>query len=88
MKNGLYAVRDNVARIYFPPFMANNDDVAIRQFNFSCRDSKSSIHQSPDDYDLVRVGYYDQETGSIMSCDVDIIARGFDYGKEKNFDEV
>lgn len=88
MKNGLYAVRDNVARIYFPPFMANNDDVAIRQFDFACRDSQSSIYQSPGDYDLCRVGYYDQETGFITICEVDIIARGFDYGKETSFNEV
>lgn len=88
MKQGLYAVRDNVARIYFPPFMANNDDVAIRQFNFACGDINSPLAKSPGDYDCCRVGYYDQETGFITICEVDIIARGFDFGKETNFDEV
>lgn len=88
MENGIYAIRDNVARIFHAPFMALNDEVAIRDFDIACDNDQSPLHYRPGDYDLYHIANFDQLTGQTVGIQPDIIARGFDHGKETDFNEV
>lgn len=51
---GLYVIKDKVADDVGPVFSAKNDGVAKRHYN----DSISQV-KYPDDYQLIRVGYFD-----------------------------
>lgn len=65
MKLNFYAVKDLMTERYMNPALAENDDVAIRQF-------KSNINHinlwkdNPSDYDLMCVGSFDDESGEVI----------------------
>lgn len=60
-----YAVRDLMTERFMAPALASSDQEAIRQF-------KSNINHinlwkdNPQDFDLWKLGTYDDETGEIM----------------------
>lgn len=64
MKN-LYCVYDKVAGVYNAPFVAENDETAIRAFNHAMSNSPFS-----QDMSLYRLGvFHDDSDGSISALD-------------------
>lgn len=62
MKLTIYSMFDRVSRSHGEPFVAVNDDIAKRRFNFI-------MSQSPmvaQDMQLFKLGEYDTETGAIV----------------------
>ena len=65
MKLFFYAVKDLMTERYMSPALSESDEVATRQF-------KSNINHinlwkdNPQDFDLWRLGTYDDETGEIL----------------------
>lgn len=67
MKN-LYTILDKKAQTHSEPFTTENDETATRLFSNTVnapRDRDSSISQYPGDFDLLHIGYYDLEQGTI-----------------------
>lgn len=64
MKYGLYCIYDEKAKVYTEPYAQTNDPAAMRNFanqvnhNDLMKDNRS-------DFELYRVGYFDNEIGSI-----------------------
>lgn len=64
MKMNFYAVKDNLTERYMNPALAEDDNVAIRQF-------RSNINHiplwqdNPSDFDLYNLGTFDDTTGEI-----------------------
>lgn len=71
----IYAIRDLKANKYQQPWLAINDEVAIRQFKTLCQDKSTLFGNYPEDFDLMKLGEYSEDNGSIVS-DVTSIANG------------
>lgn len=68
----LYGVYDRKAQVYGQPFIAENDDAAIRayysDFYRVYMDSPSSpFVMFPEDFDLCRIGTFDINSGVVAS---------------------
>lgn len=61
--NQVYAVYDRKAQYYLPPFVCRGDAEATRMFSEAVMTSETPISQYPADFDLVKVGSFDLETG-------------------------
>lgn len=69
MTMNLYSVYDRAAGIYNAPFMAHSDRDAIRSFTLAMQNAPADTPQStnPGDFELFRVGSYDQNAGLLFS---------------------
>lgn len=65
----MFSIRDQKAEIFTPPFYKKTHGEAERDFNSLVNDSKSTVSQFPDDFDLYYVGDYDDQTGVVKSLD-------------------
>lgn len=62
MKLKMYCIHDRVAEQYAPPFLMPNDNTATRAFVGLCTDQDSRIAANPSDFNLYRVGEFDDES--------------------------
>lgn len=69
MKTGLYAVYDTKGSFYFPPFCAGNDELAIRSILTMVLEGKTNISRFPEDYQIFRLGEFDDQSSKILSND-------------------
>lgn len=72
MKVGIYTVYDQVAGVYQHPFVMLNDDVATRVMRNSVNNPEHNFALNPEDYTLYRIGWFDDEDGSILMGDKQI----------------
>lgn len=81
----LYSVYDKTAKEFAQPFVAVNDDVAVRNFRDSCSRLSDLVVQ---DLWLYYVGYFDEKDGELVSGDLDRLFDGADLLKvgEENAD--
>ena len=64
MKKPMFAVFDNVAKLYLNPFLEATDGTAVR----AIQDAAKGDHpfaKHPQDFTLTRLGLYDEETGEL-----------------------
>lgn len=60
----LFVVFDNKACIYGNPFTSPHQEVALRDFGYACQDQNSELSKFPDDFSLLRLGEFDDETAA------------------------
>lgn len=65
--NNIYAIYDRKAQYYLPPFTVRGDADAHRTFTEAVMTSETPISQYPADFDLVRVGSIDLESGLLAT---------------------
>lgn len=65
MKKPMFAVFDNVAKMYMAPFIETTDGTAVRAVQDAMKDQTHPFAKHPDDYTLSRLGIYDEETGQL-----------------------
>lgn len=75
MKLGIYTVRDEPSQAYMALQLHDNDDLAIRAFDFAMQ-SNEMMKFRPEDFSLWFVGCYDSTTGVIEGRAPKIIKRG------------
>lgn len=76
MVSPLYALRDEVAQVFYPPFIDRNDESARRSFADAVSSGKVPHAR---DYGLYRVGTYDDHVGHIVPAEpVTLIIYGSD----------
>lgn len=66
IKLSLFSVYDSAAKVWFPPFVAQTVEVALRNFRMTVNSPESNFNRFPEDYALFLVGEFDQETGMIV----------------------
>lgn len=76
MRSGIFAIYDNVAKIFHDPFMSPSKGAAERSFRDSIADPQSVAHRHPEDYDLFFIGTYDTESGSILPSEPELLVNG------------
>lgn len=70
----LYSVFDRKAVAHSAPFLAENDEMAIRQLLSTIRNPQmreTSLLQFPEDFSLVRLGSFDVRSGCVSGLDGD-----------------
>lgn len=72
-KYGLYAMKDRKAT-FCAPTVELSDETAIRNFKFTMSRSDSIYAFSPEDFCLVKLGYFDVDTGHIELIPQEVIA--------------
>lgn len=77
MKINLYSVKDTKLGKFAQPFSAPNDDIAIRMLTSTVRASGNTINEFPEDYQLFKLGSYDEDTGKLAS-DVKFLVNAFE----------
>lgn len=68
----MYAVYDLKAESFSQPFFAVNDAVASRIFVDGVRDPEVPVGRNPGDYQLMRVGVWNQDKGLVAGTDAPI----------------
>jgi len=63
MRLNIYSIKDQKAEVYGQPFYQSADGEATRTLHQLTNDEKSMQYKYPDDYDLYRLGIYDDNTG-------------------------
>lgn len=71
MKYHILAVRDIVANVYGQPFAAANIGAAIRDFGDQCTVGEGFLAKHPEDFELYKIGVYDDETGTLEQTDIE-----------------
>lgn len=64
MKLAVYAIFDKKSIMYKTPFLAHNDDVAIRMFSSAVNGERSELSDFPEDFDLYKLASFDDESGT------------------------
>lgn len=66
----LYSIKDAKSGNFANPFSSYNDQVAVRDFKILCKDKNPNnlVGAYPEDFDLFRVGSFDDKTGEIVPC--------------------
>lgn len=77
----IYSVRDQFTG-FGQPFTHPNDSCAIRDFRLAVSRKDSVLFSSAKDYDLMRVGEFDDETGAIYPEVPVVVASGISVVKE------
>ena len=67
MRNQYYAIKDNLAEVFMVPVLFQNENVALRWFSgvVNSKEQNETIYNNPGDYELWKLGIYDNTTGSI-----------------------
>lgn len=66
----VFAIYDSKAQSFHSLYQVPTVDVAIRAFTQAVNDpSNSDLHQFPQDFSLIEIGNFDNETGVITPID-------------------
>lgn len=66
MKKAIYSIKDNVIEQFMAPWLAFNNNDAIRSFKAEINKNEN-MKNIAKDIELWVLGYYDDETGKIVS---------------------
>jgi hypothetical protein len=78
MRLSIYSIYDKTAQAYIQPFYMHNNGLAIRAFQDNVNDNSgnNNINKHPNQFDLYKLGTYDDKTGVIESHSPEVIAHG------------
>lgn len=71
----VYSIRD-VKAGYLAPSLDINDQTAARGFKYAFSKPDTLQFSNVQDYDLFRIGTFDNETGVMCPCDKELIFEG------------
>jgi len=60
-----FSIYDTKAQAYLPPFFMATIGLGVRAFGDVLRDSSSPLSKHPRDYELYKVGEFDDSTGHL-----------------------
>jgi len=66
MKFAAFSIYDSKAEAFSPPFFQPSVGLAIRAFEDMCRDESHPIGKHAGDYELFRLGVFDDSDGSYV----------------------
>lgn len=66
-EHGIYAVKDIKAELFKRPYVVNLEIDARRAFDSAVNDPMSQIHQFPQDFQLYKIGVFNENNGEIKT---------------------
>lgn len=79
MKLLVFSVRDLKASAYMQPFFMQKIGQAMRAFGDTVQDGKSVLGKHPEDFELFKIGEFDDESGELKTMKPEYIARAGDF---------
>lgn len=76
MKKMVFSVRDEVAGVFGDPFVQRSHGEAMRTFMDACEDQKTLLGRHPENFKLMVIGQFDDDTGVIEPVAVDVAMDG------------
>lgn len=67
----LYSLYDKRTQLFSSPFAAVNDDTAVRMVYGLLNDRSTTVAQYPEDYDMWRLGMFDDASGLVSDRDTE-----------------
>lgn len=61
-----YAIHDSKIGAFTAPFFVRNEGLAIRSFERAAMNPEQTMHTHPADFTLFEIGWYDEQTGSLV----------------------
>lgn len=83
MKLRAFTVRDGKLQVHKTPFFVQYTGQAERMFQELASDGQSIVSKHKDDFTLVEIGTYDDETAEMVSIQPRIIMHGKDLNLTK-----
>ena len=74
-----YSIYDKVAKIYIVPYLALNDEDAIRAFRTLVQNPKTPFNAHPSDYELYHIGRFDFIDGIMEGGTMDLVVKGSSF---------
>jgi len=74
MTKSLYSVLDLRSSIFANPFISVNDMTALRDFGNAVNDLGTTLSKNPEDFQLYKIGSFDDVLGVITPCDRQLLA--------------
>lgn len=65
----IFAIRDKKANVFLPPMFSDNINTVKRSMILPANSEDSFIGLYPDDYDVYRLGHFDDQTGKLTQCE-------------------
>ena len=62
----VYSVKDEAVGVFFQPFFAAHDIIAIRMFQAGLKREDNLLSNYPNDYALYRIGTWAERTGKVI----------------------
>lgn len=80
----MYTCRDTKVDHYLPPFLAANDATAQRMLQDGARDPTSLLAMHPEDFQLICIGEFNEQTGKVTELDHQFLGLLNDFLKGNN----
>lgn len=80
----IFALKDRAAKVFGQPMFSVSEGGQVRAFSDEINrpDDKNMLYLHPDDFDLYRLGDYDDESGSFVSYPAELVVMGRSLKKE------
>lgn len=79
MKHGMFSIKDTATGTYSQPFVAQTNNLAMRQFGDLATDKTTNINKHPSDFCLVRVGEWNEDEGRLTDEENTTLAWAGDF---------
>nr|WAE43564.1 MAG: nonstructural protein [Microviridae sp.] len=64
----IYSIKDTKVSGFLTPFFVNNETEAVRSIKVAVQDSHLQLCIFSEDYDLFKIGEFDEISGQITTC--------------------
>ncbi len=78
MKTNIYSIYDTASATYQKPIFSRADGEIMREFQNICVDKEHPCGQHPEDYSLIRIGNFNDQTGLVINEDNECLATGLE----------
>ncbi len=78
MKTMIYSIYDTASASYDKPIFSRADGEIMREFQNICTDKDHPCGQHPEDYSLIRLGNFNDQTGIVVNEDNECLATGLE----------
>lgn len=82
----MYSVFDVKAQAFGTPFAMQNDALAVRAFAEHCQNEEEMFFKYPEDFQLYRVGNFNQRTGETEGYKPELITTAIEQVQPKTAD--
>lgn len=79
----IFAIYDQKAKVFIPPFYAHNEGTALRQFSNAINSPDSDMSKYPEDFTLFLIGEFDDNKGEITGKAPSTMVNGLQMVEEK-----
>lgn len=83
MQYGMYSIRDTKTEVFSNPWISHNNNTAMRTFSDAAHDPQTNIYKHPADFQLIKVGDWDDDQGRPIPHEHITLAFASDYRNEQ-----